>query len=732
MAEEQEEEETIVPLYKRVRAPTVIQMEAVECGAASLAIILGYHKRYVTLEELRIACGISRDGSNLLNMKRAAEDFGLSCKVYKKSMEELMELEPPFIVFWGYDHFLVVEGFNKREVFLNDPASGPRKVTHEQFQDKYSGVVMTLEKTPEFKEGGSLPSIWPGVIQRLKRVQPSIVFLLVSGFCIMLTGAIYPGFTKIFFDTILGKSVYNWSNWFIVGLSALTVLTGGLIGLQQYLLLRLNGKLSIIFSSEYLTHILKLPLSFYQQRFGGEIAYRLSLNDEVINALTGTFATSIISVVFILLYGVVMFLLNPEIAAIAVIAAILNLLTIIWIQRVRNDTYALLQQDFGKYTGFAIGGLYYIESIKAGGAEHDFFAKLIGYFNRSIVAKQKLDKKESIATTIPVFLQLLTTTALFGIGGWMMMKGDFSIGLFIAMQMLISSFMTPVMQLMSLGTTVQTVKIDMSRIDDVMKNPVDPMFLQEKDLKSEALIEKPQLEGYLEFKDVTFGYSPLDPPLINGLSFSLKPGQRIALVGPTGCGKTTIAKLISGLISPWQGKILYDGKERLELTRQQIVNSLSTIDQDLFLFAGTIKDNLTLFDKTVSEEEIVQAAKDASFHDEIVQKSGGYNYLLTEGGSNLSGGQKQRVEIARGLLLNPRILILDEATSSLDSKTEEQIIKNIRQRGCTCLMVAHRLSSIRDCDEIIVLEKGQVVQRGTHDYLKSIPGTYRDLVLSDI
>jgi NHLM bacteriocin system ABC transporter peptidase/ATP-binding protein len=713
----------------RKKTPTLIQMEAVECGAASLGIILGYYGRYVTLEELRIACGVSRDGSNIFNMKRAAEDYGLDTKAYKRSAHDLMTLEPPFVVFWNFNHFLVVEGFSGNMVYLNDPGTGPRKITIEEFEKQYSEIVVTFELTDKFKKEGRPASIWPGIVERLRTVKSSIIYLFFAGFCLMLTNLFNPAFTKIFFDTILEKQIFSWAHWFIAAFFALCLLMALLIWLQQYLLIRLNGKLSIRFSSDYLTHILKLPLNFYQQRFGGEIAFRLSLNDAVIDILTGKLATTFLSMIFILIYAFLMFAFNATIASIAIFSAFLNFIAIALIQRFRNDSYALLQQDYGKFYGFAIGGLYYIESIKATGVEIDFFSRLIGFFSRVLNTEQRLGKRNAYITTLPTLLQGLTMTALFGIGGWMIMNGDFTIGLFMALQILMNNFNTPVLQMSQLGEDIQTLKIDMARIDDVMKNPHDPLF----QIRSTAQpLEYRQLKGEVELKDINFGYSPLDAPLIQNFNMKLRPGQRIALIGSTGCGKTTIAKLITGLFTPWSGEILFDGHRREEITREEMITSLATVDQDIFVFAGTVRENITLFDSTFTDDEIIRAAKDASLHDLIMLKPKGYDYVLTEGGTNLSGGERQRLEIARAFLLNPTVLILDEATSALDSRTEETIIKNVRHRGCTCIMVAHRLSTIRDCDEIIILQNGKIIQRGTHEKLKAEVGPYQELVKHDI
>ena len=464
---------------KRVRTPTVIQMEAVECGAASLGIILGYFGYFIPLEELRVECGVSRDGSNALNIKKAAETYGLQSKVFKKSVEELQELELPFIVLWDFRHFLVVEGFSKTHVYLNDPASGPRKIPFSEFEESYSGIVFTFAKTESFKPSGRPPSIWPGVFDRLKNSKPAVFFLLFSGFCIMIAGALYPFFNKIFFDIIIEKHMFSWSNWFIFSMCLLVLLTGLLVWLQQYLLTRLNTRLSIALSGQYLMHILKLPITFFQQRYGGEIAYRLSLNDTVINELTGRLAPACISLLFMIIYASLMFLFSATIAVIVILLTSLNFVAVVLLQKRRNDAYAKLQQDYGKFMGFTIGGLSCIESIKAMGDESAFFSKLIGYFKKSLNTEQRLGKINVFCISLPTFTQTLISTVLFGVGGWMLMTENFTMGLYTSLQLFITNFTTPVKELVDLGQSIQNLKIDMARIDDVMKNPIDPLFRDE-------------------------------------------------------------------------------------------------------------------------------------------------------------------------------------------------------------------------------------------------------------
>lgn len=712
---------------KRKCTPTVIQMEAVECGAASLAIVLGYYGKFIPLEELRIECGVSRDGSNAFNLIQAAEKYGMVAAGFKAEVEDLKEMRAPFIIFWNFNHFLVVEGFAKKYVYINDPASGPRKVSYEDFDKAFTGVVITIEPGENFKKEGKAPSLWPMLKERLKDVKLPIAYISVAGILLVLPGLAVPAITQIFYDQVLGAHHFGWKMGVSLGLLLLSIIVGTITLLQYTHLNRLHSKLSIRFSGEFLWHILRLPVSFYAQRFSGEIAHRLTLNDTVTSALTGNLATTAINIILIIFYAFVMFQYNATIATIGISAAFLNLFILWWINRSRNDAYARVQQETGKSVGFAIGALQNIESIKAAGNESELFTKWAGYFTKTVNAQREINLKDVILTAFPALLQGISTAALLGIGGWKVLHGELTIGMLLALQGLLAAFLSPVTQMVNLGSTLQTLKIDIARLDDVLKNPEDEaLYVSAAGLENHS--KKTRLEGYLEFKNVSFGYSPIDPPLIENLSFSLKPGQRIALVGPSGCGKSTIAKLVSGLYQPWSGEILYDGKVRADIPAYVFHNSLAAVDQKIFLFAGEIRENLTLWDATVEDNEMIQAAKDACIHDEIIARQHGYETVLAEEGANFSGGERQRLEIARALVSFPRLLIMDEATSALDSKTEELISKNVRQRGCTCVMIAHRLSTIQECDEIIVLDRGKVVQRGTHLELKAIEGLYQDLV----
>ncbi|HEY9866348.1 MAG TPA: NHLP family bacteriocin export ABC transporter peptidase/permease/ATPase subunit [Candidatus Obscuribacterales bacterium] len=712
-----------------VRTPTLLQMESVECGAAALGIILSYYGCIIPLIELRRECGISRDGSKASNIIKAARLYGLSAKGFKKTVEDLRNVPPPYIVFWNFNHFLVVEGFRKNYVYLNDPALGKRKVFLEQFRQGYTGIVLIFEPGSEFKKIGKKPRISNAFISRLISSKGAILYALLAGLLLTIPRLAIPAFSQIFVDEILVENRIDWLRPLILGMG-LTVVTQGLLAqLRLFYLRRLLLKLSVAMSGQFLWHILRLPVDFYAQRFAGEISSRSQLNDKVADILSGQLATRIIDTMMMLFYALIMFFYDRVLTSIAIIFAALNFFALYFLSRSRVDINTRLTQETGKVVGVAVGGIQAIETVKASGLELDLFAKFAGYYAKMLNAQQALALPTQILSILPLFLTALATTAILIIGGLRVINGSLSIGMLIAYQSLTQQFLMPVNNLVNFASTLQELEADLNRLDDVLQNPVDSEVERENNSQFFRLNQDSfQLEGYVEFRNVSFGYNRLDLPLIENLNFSLKPGQKVALVGASGSGKSTLAKLVTGLYTPWEGQILLDGVLRSHYRRSILANSLAMIEQDIFLFAGTVRENLTLWDATVPEIDLIQACIDAAIHDLILSLPGGYDAVLKEGGINLSGGQRQRLEIARALVRNPAILVLDEATSALDAETELIIDHNLRRRGCSCIIIAHRLSTIRDCDEIIVLENGKVVQRGTHQKLCQEEGTYGHLI----
>lgn len=712
---------------KRVRTPTVLQMEAVECGAAALAIILAHYGKYVPLEELRMACGVSRDGSKASNVVKAARNFGLLAKGYKKEPNELPYLPLPIVVFWNFNHFLVVEGFSKKWVYLNDPASGPRRVSMEEFDQSFTGVVLVFEKSDQFVRGGAQTPAWRSLMKRLPGSRLPILFLTITTLSLVVPGLVAPVFSRVFLDNILVGGMTSW----LTPLLAAMAVTAGIVALLSYLqsdiLFRLQTKLALTSSSRFIWHIFQLPMEFFAQRYAGDISQRVSGNTVIASLLAGGLSTNAVNLLMVGFYGFLLFKYDVWLTSIGISIALLNLALLRWIARSSIDQNRRLAQEQGKYGAVAMTGLQMLETLKATGSEHGFFGRWAGFQAKVINSTQDLAQTSLWISTAPAVLGALNSALILGLGGLRVMDGALTMGMFVAFQSLMSSFMGPVNGLLGLSSSLQTMQGTLTRLDDVLKYPVDPVVDDHGQTAAEPN-GSVKLEGELELRNISFGYSRLEAPLIKNFNLKVKPGQRVALVGGSGSGKSTVAKIVSGLYQPWEGEILFDGKPRNEIPRSLITNSVALVDQDIALFQGSVRDNLTVWDSTVEDQDVVQAAKDACIHDDLNNRAGGYDQPLDEGGRNLSGGQRQRLEIARALAANPRILVLDEATSALDPRTEKIVDDNLRRRGCTLLIIAHRLSTIRDCDEIIVMSRGKIVQRGTHEVMIRVPGPYSDLI----
>ena len=708
----------------RVKTPTIFQMEIVGCGAAALGIILAYYGRIVPLAELREECGVSRDGSKASKIVLAARRYGMEAEGYKIELEEITKEKPPFIVFWEFHHFLVVEGFDKTRVFLNDPAGGKRQVSWQQFSRSFTGVMLEIRPGPDFSKGGRKPSILLSLFDRLRGSLGTILYLIVAGFLLVVPGLALPVFSQIFVDRILVENLTNWLGPLLLGIAIATGLQLLLTLLQLRFLRKLKVKLAVAMSARFYQHVLYLPARFYAQQFAGEIGNRVDINTRVADILSGQLARTAIDGVMVVFYGGVMFAYSSILTLIGIGSAIANILVLQWMARKRTEANMLLLEDQGKITGVSISAIQSIETLKASGLESEFFTRWSGNYVNMTHTQQKLEVYNQILGTMPTLLSALSVTLIFCLGGWQVMSGNLTIGMLVAFQALMLRFQGPVNTLVGFGSLLQELEGDLTRLDDVLNNPLDVEVQQEDRIKWEG---DRQLLGRVEVRNITFGFSHADPPLIENFSLSLEPGQRVALVGATGSGKSTIAKLICGLYQPWQGEILLDGIPRGQIPRQVLARSLSFVEQEIWQFEGTVRENLTLWDSSIPEERLVQACKDALIHDVVMSQLGGYDGKLLEGSANLSGGQRQRLEIARALVNNPTILVLDEATSALDGETENLLVANLRQRQCSCIIVAHRLSTISDCDEIIVCDRGLVVQRGTHDYLSEVEGVYRHL-----
>jgi NHLM bacteriocin system ABC transporter peptidase/ATP-binding protein len=711
-----------VAKIRRVRTPTIIQMEAVECGAAALGIILGFFGKWVKLEELRISCGVSRDGSKASNVLRAARSYGLESKGYQVEADKLRTFETPFVVFWNFHHFLVVEGFSRDKVHINDPGTGPRTISYQEFDNSYTGVALTFAPGSNFKSDGEQPSSWKSLLARLNGGGPALSLVMLASLFLVIPSLVVPAFNRIYIDRVLTDGFTEWIGPLILFMVGTAIAAMALTSLQQQYLLRLETRMTLGSSSNFIRHVLRLPVSFFSQRQPADVSSRIQSNNTVAQLLSRDLATSVISAVLVIFYAGFMFTYDPVLTILSAVFMALNIVILRVVARTRVDATRRLHQDQGRLVGTTYNGLQMIETLKATGTENDFFARWSGFQTKVSNGQQKLGLSNQILEVVPVLLVSLLTVLVLWIGSDQVISGTLTVGALVAFQGLLSSFTRPVQQLTQIGQKLQDVSADLNRLNDVENYAIAPKF------NIVPNVSQGKLAGSIELGSISFGYSALAAPLIEDFSISISPGQRVALVGGSGSGKSTLAKLISGLNDPWSGEIMFDGRPIGDFGRNVLSASISVVDQEIFLFEGTVRENLTLWDDSISDELLHQALHDACIFDDIMSKPGGLNHLIREAGRNLSGGQRQRLEIARALATDPRILILDEATSALDSATEQIIDDNLRRRGCTCVIVAHRLSTIRDADEIVVLEFGKVVERGRHEDMKDAGGAYSRLI----
>ena len=711
------------------KVPVVMQMEALECGAASLTMILAYYGKWLPLEQVRADCGVSRDGSNAKNVLRAARSYGLSAKGYRFEPEDLKTYGKfPCIIHWNFNHFVVLNGFRGDKAVLNDPAKGCYSVSMETFDKSFTGICLMFEPTESFEPDGKPRSVWAFAIERLKGAGTAVAFTVIVTVSSSLLSLIQPAFSRIFLDRLLTGVNPDWTGPFLWALSALAAVQILLAFIRSVYSARIHAKIAAVGSTSYLWKVLRLPMEFFSQRMAGDIQHRMGSNASIAENLVNTLSPLVIQAAMMVFYLVVMVRYSVMLTLVGVFSIVINLFVSRYISRKRVNLTRVQMRDAGKLSGTTVAGIEMIETIKASGAENGFFEKWSGYQASVNAQKVEFSRLNRRIGLIPQLVSTLTDTAVLVLGVWLVMEGQFTVGMVMAFQSFLNAFSAPATQLISAGQTIQELRTDMERIEDVMRYP-DDAVCDDTPLNEDVQYDK--LTGAIEMKNVTFGYSRLAEPLIRDFSMTLKQGSRVAFVGASGCGKSTLAKLISGLYQPWSGEILFDGKPQTAIDRSVFTGSLAVVDQDIILFEDTIANNIKMWDSSIEDFEMILAARDAQIHSDIMQRDGGYNYKLTEGGKDLSGGQRQRLEIARVLAQDPTIIILDEATSALDAKTEYDVVKSIKDRGITCIVVAHRLSTIRDCEEIIVLDRGVVVERGTHEELYARNGFYTKLVTSD-
>lgn len=716
-------------MKKVVKVPVVMQLEALECGAACLAMILAYHNKWVPLEQVRSDCGVSRDGSNVGGITRAARGYGLDAATYKAEVEALVnEGEFPCIIHWKFNHFVVLNGFKGNKAYINDPARGTYSVSMDEFDESFTGICMLFSPSEDFEPSGSPKKMSDYAITRLKGTGAAVAFAVITAIIISLMDVITPVFSRIFIDRLLTQKNPEWVIPFLIVLALFSLIQVVVSVIQAIYTLRINGKMAMVGSSTFMWKLLRLPVNFFSQRMAGDLQARQYSNEGIANTLIQTVAPLALNCMMLIFYLIVMVRYSVILAIVGISSLIINYAVSTLMARKQVNISRVTMRDSANLSSMTVSGIEMIETIKSSGAENGFFYKWAGYQANLNNQEEKMHKLQAYFGSVTEVISMIANDAVLILGVFLTMKGDFTVGMIMAFQGFLSSFMQPAMSLISARNTILVMRTEMERVEDVMQYPDDDIF---SDVKLKPEKEYSRLRGEIEIKDLTFGYSKYGKPVIKNFNMKLQPGKSVAIVGGSGCGKSTMTGLISGLYEPWEGKILYDGKQIREIPKSLFKSSMSVVDQEIILFEDTIENNIKMWDETIEDFEMIMAARDAQIHSDIMERSGGYQYKLSEGGKNLSGGQRQRLEIARVLAQEPTIIILDEATSALDAKTEYSVIKSIKDRGISCIVIAHRLSTIRSCDEIIVMEKGEIAARGTHKELMQSSSMYQELVTSE-
>lgn len=709
-----------------VSVPVIMQLETPECGAACLAMVLAFYKKWLPLEEVRRGCGVSRDGSNARNIMLAAQNYGLEAKAYRFEPQDIKEsVNFPCIVHWNFNHFVVLCGFKGGKALINDPARGKMWVSENEFDEAFTGVCLCFERGADFEKSGRRLSVFEFAKERLKGSGTAIAFIIAAAFLASVAEIISLSFSGAFADFILSGNGGRYLTAFIALLCTVGIVWAAILGAKEAGALKINGKFAACSCSTFMWKVLHMPMEFFSQRMAGDIQERMVSGSSIAFSLINIFAPIVLDAAMLVLYLAIMLKYSVGLTLIGIASVFINILLCGYATKKRTNILRVMLRDEGKLAGITVSGIEMIETIKSGGAENSFFEKWSGISAGVNAARTEYLKIDCRIGILPELVSALAEVLVLSLGVWLIMNNRFTIGMLLAFGGFLTAFSKPARKIIAAGESAGELRCDIERIGDVMNYPEDTRY--EADDKREY----DKLSGRIELSGVTFGYSPLDEPLIKNFSMKASPGQRIAIVGASGCGKSTVAKLIAGLYKPSGGSILFDGKPIDKIDKAEFTGSVAVVDQEVTLFADSVASNIKMWDNSIEDFEMILACRDAGLHDMITERDGGYNCEVYENGKNFSGGEKQRLEIARALAQDPTIIVMDEATSALDSVTEHEVIKSISERGITCIIIAHRLSAIRDCDNIIVMENGTVAESGTHDELYRLNGVYTKLISSE-
>lgn len=694
-------------------------MHASECGAACLGSVLGFFGRHVSLTELREKCEVSRDGSSAASIVRAAKHYKLDAKGLSVKGYLLKSLSLPLILFWQYSHFVVLEGYRDDRYYLNDPSSGRRTVSAEEFEKSYSGVALQFSPTEQFLSGGALPSLGTRLLNLFADHWKVLVTVCFLSLLLALFSLTIPLTLTYFVDgVLLGNRSWPALVFLLLGAGVIAYLSS----LFKFRMLeRLALRFSVKRYDQTMSKLLRLPIDFFDHRLVGDVTDRVASIDRIARNMSSRFLVTGLEVLLSVVFLIALFFYDVRLTFVVLAIGAVHLVIAFLLNRPRHIRSQAMRREQGLLLGLGMQMLRHADNLRMTGMDDRFFSRWAGQQAKELTARQHYEELNLLNSALPAVAATIRTATVLALGGYFVIVGEMTIGMLAGFYVLAELFLNPIGRILEFENQRQDLETELQRINDVTLTKVDPIYtrIDEKATSIRTFKQRLHLTGRVELRNVTFGYNKSRPPLIKDFNLTIKPGQRVAIVGASGSGKSTLAYLVSGLSQPWSGEILFDGYLRDRIPEEVLQRSISVVSQEAVLFAASVRDNITLWNSAIPNEAIVEAARDARIHSEILNRPSGYATVVEESGRNFSGGQRQRIEIARALVGNPTVLILDEATSALDAETEEFVDDALRRRGVTCLIIAHRLSTVRDCDEIVVLEQGEVIERGTHSSLIS-------------
>jgi len=702
----------------RKRVDFIAQMEATECGAAGLAMILAYHGHHAPLPEVRQACGVSRDGASALAIVRAARAYGLEAHGVRLELEQLPLLPLPALLHWNFDHFVVLERVGKAAATLVDPAHGRRRVDLRELGRSFTGAALVFSPAGALEPRARVRPSLARYREVFRRNLPGLVQILLATLALEVAGLAFPVANQLLLDRVVAPRQEPWLWGLALGLGS-AVVASGLLGLVRgWVVLSLQLELNFALMGRFLGHLLRLPLGFFLQRDPGDLVQRAQSNAALQELLSTQAVNALLDSFLLLGYAALMIAYNPTLAGLVIAISLLDgaMMAVLWDRNRQLLASGLAAQ--GREGAAMLEALSGLEATKASGAEGRMVQRWAHRMTERVNHDLERQRLARVASGFLGLFQGVTGLLVFAVGGQAVLANRMTLGTFVAFLTLQGLFSAPMGSLMGAALQLQSLGTHLRRLDDVLETAVEP-----------AGSEDPgRLKGAIELQDVTYRYAPGGKPVLDGISVRIAPGEKVALVGPTGAGKSTLARLLLGLHLPDQGSVRFDGRDLRRLDLAALRNQIGVVMQETFLFDDTVRANLALHDDGLSRERLQRAVRMACAEDVIGNLPLGFDSRVGENGSLLSGGQRQRLSLARALAHDPAILLLDEATSSLDLETEARVHANLARLGCTRILIAHRMATVRDADRILVLQDGRIVQEGTFRDLQERPGLFRELL----